>query len=426
MKKKEFKNLEQDLYTFTLANGLKVFLVPFSKKKHYYVVLGTKYGSNDIEFKLNNHFYKTPAGTAHFLEHKMFEQENGEDPFAFFSKSGVNVNASTSYDNTKYYIWGVNDLEKNLDYFLNFVYSPYFTDENILKEKDIIKEEILMYEDEPEWALDDQMRKNLFYNLPAREKISGTIDSLQQIQKKDLELAYKTFYNPNNMFLVIGGNFEPEKIEKLITNHEILNSLTKKPKIKRQVYKEPNDVNEEYTIIYKNITVPKIRFSIKINKDSFRDFSNIELDMYFVLLLHSLFGITSNFKEKVEEQDLTSDFYIEKNHFYHFITIDITAESEKADMFVDEVKKVLKNIKISKEELERFKKSMIANEIRMIDSLEETVDNICGEILNYNRVYTNPIFYIKKLNISKLKLFLKQLNLKNQSLVLELPMEEKI
>ena len=128
---------------------------------NYYAILGCKYGSGDIEFNVDNKNIKTPLGTAHFLEHKMFETESGIDPFKFFSESGVNTNASTTFNNTRYYIWGINDIEKNLSYLLDFVYTPYFTDKNVEKEKGIIKEEILMYEDDPEWALDDEMRKNL-------------------------------------------------------------------------------------------------------------------------------------------------------------------------------------------------------------------------------------------------------------------------
>ena len=166
MKKINYNNLNQDIYYFTLKNGLKVYLIPFKDKNNFYAILGTKYGSIDTEFyNQDGKLIQTPYGTAHFLEHKIFDQEDGTDPFKFFSESGINANASTTFDNTRYYIWGVNDIEKNLSYFLNFIFSPYFTDSTVEKEKGIIKEEILMYEDNPEWALDDTMRKNLFYKL---------------------------------------------------------------------------------------------------------------------------------------------------------------------------------------------------------------------------------------------------------------------
>ena len=425
MEHKNFNNLDQDFYTFTLKNGLKVYLVPYKNQNNYYAVLGCKYGSGDIEFKVNNEDIKTPLGTAHFLEHKMFETESGIDPFKFFSESGVNTNASTTFNNTRYYIWGVNDIEKNLSYLLDFVYTPYFTDSNVEKEKGIIKEEILMYEDDPEWAMDDEMRKNLFYNLPIREKIAGTVESVYSITKEDLYHAYNTFYNPNNMVLIIGGNFKVKEIETLIKNHKILNSIKKIDNIKRKEYKEPIDVKEEYKVLYRNIKIPKIRYSIKINKKRFKDFSEIEQNMYLGIVMSNLFGQTSDFKEIVTNERLTSGFYIEKNTFGDYFTLDITAESDKADMFIDEIKKTIKKIVIKKDELERIKKVWIASEIRMIDNVELTVDNIFSDYIMYDNIYTNRIDYIKKLNIKRLNKFIDNLDLSNQSLVMVLPIEEQ-
>ena len=425
MEHKNFNNLDQDFYTFTLKNGFKVYLVPFNNKKNYYAVLGCKYGSEDIEFKVGNKDITTPFGTAHFLEHKMFETEEGLDPFKFFSKSGVNTNASTTFNNTRYYIWGINNLETNLSYLLDFVYTPYFTEENVEKEKGIIKEEILMYEDDPEWAMDDEMRKNLFYNLPVREKIAGTVDSIYKITKDDLYNAYNTFYNPNNMCLIIGGNIDVKSIEKLIKNHKILNSIKKIDNIKRKEYKEPLDVKEEFKTIYRNIKIPKIRFSIKIDKNRFNDFLDIEQNMYLGVIMSNLFGSSSNFKEYVTKQQLTTGFYVEKNIFGNFLTLDITAESDKADMFVEEIKKTLKNINIKKSELERIKKVWIASEIRMIDNVEMTVDNIYSDYIMYNDIYLNRIDYIKKLNIKRLNKFISKLDLSNQSLVMVLPNDNK-
>ena len=421
MKKLEFENLDQSLYNFTLNNGFDVYLIPFKNQKNYYAVLGCKYGSSDIEFLVDNKKYHTPFGTAHFLEHKMFEMENGIDPFKFFSESGVNTNASTTFYNTRYYIWGINDIEKNINYLLDFVYSPYFTDDNVLKEKGIIKEEILMYEDDPEWALDDEMRKNLFYKLPCREKIAGTCKTVDSITKEDLLNAYNTFYKPNNMFLIVGGNIEPKKIENIIKNNKILNSIKEKKLINRIKYNEPDDVKEEFKKIYRMVKIPKIRISIKINKDKFNNFSDIEKNMYMGIIMTNLFGSTSSFKEKVSLEGLTSGFYVEKNDYDNFMTLDITCESDKADMFIDEVKKTLTNIKIKSTDLERIKKVWIASEIRMIDSVEMTVDNIFSDLTMYNKIYLDRVKQIKDLNIKKLNKFIKELDLSNQSLVFVLP-----
>ena len=425
MEHKSFNNLDQDFYTFTLKNGLRVYLVPFENQKNYYAILGCKYGSKDIDFMVGEKEITTPYGTAHFLEHKMFEMENGLDPFKFFSKTGVNTNASTTFDNTRYYIWGINDIETNLSYLLDFVFSPYFTDKNVEKEKGIIKEEIMMYEDDPEWAMDDEMRKNLFYKLPIREKIAGTVESISKITKEDLYNAYNTFYNPSNMVLIIGGNIDIETLEKIIKNHKILNSLKKINNIKRKEYQEPNDVKEEFKTIYRNIKIPKIRFSIKIDKKKLKDFSDIEQNMYLGIIMSTLFGQTSDFKEKVTKEQLTSGFSIEKNKFYDFLTLDITAESDKADIFIEQIKMTLKNINISKEDLERIKKVWIASEIRMIDNVEMTVDNIYSDFIMYGDVYLDRIDHIKKLNKKRLQKFIKDIDLSNQSLVMVLPIEEK-
>jgi len=423
--KKTFSNLDQDLYTFTTSNGLRVYLVPFKNKKNYYAILGTMYGSQDVEFFINHQKIKTPNGTAHFLEHKMFEMEDGIDPFKFFSQSGVSTNASTTFDNTRYYIWGINNLESNIKYLLDFIYSPYFTDSNVEKEKNIINEEIAMYDDDPEWAMDDTMRKNLFYNLPVKEKISGTKESVNEITKEDLMQVYDTFYHPSNMVLIIGGNIKVKELKTLIENHEKLNSFKKEHMIKRVSYDEPSDVVSEYSELYMNVQIPKLRFSIKIDKNKLSCFSDIEQNMYLGIVMTSLFGQSSQFRELVISEGLTTGFYVEKNNFCNYFTLDITAESDKADMFVDEIKKTLKNVKIKPTELERIKKVWIASEIRMIDNVETTVDNIYSDLMAYNQVYYNRVDYIRNLNMKKLNKLISLLDLSNQSLVMVFPKNEK-
>ncbi len=424
MKKINYNNLDQDIYYFTLKNGFRVYLIPFKDKKNYYAILGTKYGSIDVEFDNNEGHFKTPYGIAHFLEHKIFAEENGEDPFAFFSKSGVNTNASTTFDNTRYYIWGVNEIEKNLNYFLDFILSPYFTDQNVEKEKGIIYEEIKMYDDSPEWVLDDEMRKNLFYNLPVREKIAGSIEEVSKITKEDLYNVYNNFYHPSEMFLVIGGNINPYEIEKLIRNHKKLNSFNSKKEVKHFKVSEPNDVKSEYKELHMDIKVPKIRYSIKISKDNFKDLNDIDISMYLGIMISYLFGQTSEFKEKVTLQSLSSGFFLEKNSYDNFYTIDITAESDKADILIEEINKTLENIKINKKDLERIKKVWIASEIRMIDSVEMTVDNIYSDIISYDKIYDNRIELIRQIDLKNINKFLKKLDLTNRSLVMILPKEE--
>ena len=186
MKKCVFKGLDQNIFCEKLPNGLYVILVPFKNKRNYYVNYTTKYGSVDLDFICNNEKYSSPIGIAHFLEHKVFEQENGVDPFTFFSKTGTGCNAGTSYRKTSYFIYGINDLEKNLDYLISFVNSPYFTDENVEKEKGIIIEEIKMYEDLPDATCEILMDSTFFNGSTFAHDILGSEQSVLNITRSQI------------------------------------------------------------------------------------------------------------------------------------------------------------------------------------------------------------------------------------------------
>ena len=173
-----------------------------------------------------------------------------------------------------------------------------------------------------------------------------------------------------------------------------------------------------------NIKIPKIRFSVKIDRKRHKDFSDIELDMYLGIIISFLFGPTSKFRESVILEGLTNGLYIEKNRFYDFSTLEIIAESEQPDILVEEIKEVLMNIQITKKDLERIKKVWIASEIRMIDSVETTVENVYSDLVMYSNIYFNRIDIIKEMNMRKLNKILKDLDLSNQSLVMILPKDE--
>ena len=147
MKKNNIKFFNETLYEETLENGMKVYIIPNDNVLDTFVTFTAKYGGCNYEFKYNNKFVKLPNGVAHFLEHKMFEQKNRVEPFTFFGRTGTYSNAATNYHNTYYIFAGNNNFKENLNYLLDFVQDPYFTDENVEKEKGIIAQEIKMYDD---------------------------------------------------------------------------------------------------------------------------------------------------------------------------------------------------------------------------------------------------------------------------------------
>ena len=172
----------------------------------------------------------------------MFEQKNGVDPFSFFSERGCSANANTNQTKTTYLFSGPNFLQENLEYLLDYVQSPYFTDSNVSKEKGIIEQEIKMYLDDPNTQLYEKLLSNCFVNHPIKYPIIGDISNINKITKEDLYECYNTFYNPSNMFIVITGNVEPNSAIETIRNNQSKKKFPIGQKIKIKKYDEPNNV----------------------------------------------------------------------------------------------------------------------------------------------------------------------------------------
>ena len=221
MKRINIKELKLDLYTEKLDNGLEIYIIP-KKCNNIYTTFSTKYGSNQDEFVPINSkkMKKYPLGIAHFLEHKMFEQEDGTDPFEYYSERGADANANTSNYKTTYLFSGPEFFDENINYLIDYVQSPYFTDENVEKEKGIIIQEIKMYQDDPYSVLFEKSVYNSFIKHPIKIPVIGTIESVKKITKKDLYECYNTFYNPGNMFIVVTGNIDPKQTIELIKENQ--------------------------------------------------------------------------------------------------------------------------------------------------------------------------------------------------------------
>ena len=222
MNKITLNNLDIDIYHEYLDNGLNVYVIPKNDVNNIYATFTTNYGSNEVEFVPlgEKKMVKVPLGIAHFLEHKMFEQEDGKDPFAFFGERGSDANANTNNFKTTYLFSGPEFFEDNMNYLLDYVQSPYFTDENVEKEKGIIEQEIKMYQDDPYTMMYERLLKNSLINNPMKDPIIGTIESVKSITKEELYTCYNTFYHPANMFVVVSGNVDPEKTIKLIEENQ--------------------------------------------------------------------------------------------------------------------------------------------------------------------------------------------------------------
>ena len=419
MIKYKYFGKEQDFYYEKLENGLEVFVIPNKNLDNYHIEVVSKYGSSINEFIPVNeeNYIKLPLGVAHFLEHKMFDMENS-DPFSFYSKTGTYINAGTNYFYTKYYIDGKKAIKSNFEYLLNMIYTPYFTKEKVDSEKGIIEEEIKMYDDEADWILDYESKNATFFTT-VTDKIAGTTESIQEINSEILKKAYETFYQPSNMFVVATGNVKPNDIINVIKNNKSINKAITNKKITYKLFKEKDIVPLEYKLLEENIVIPKLSYSHKFDIDTLGP-NRLKTRLYLSLLFTYLFGETSEFNEKVIENELAISFYIDHLSFDNIYVFTVEAESEYADLFKESVDDTLSNIKIDKEDFERIKKIWVSVVIRSLDNKENLASSVVDDIIKDGKVY-DQLDLINMIDYEELLKFIKKLDLTNESFVLMVP-----
>ncbi len=417
MKKSKLEKLDLDLYEEQLDNGLKIYIIPKENVNGIYATFSTKFGSINNEFMPadGKKMIKVPLGVAHFLEHKMFEQENNNDPFTFYSERGCDANANTSNYKTTYLFSGANSFNENINYLLDYVQSPYFTDENVEKEKGIIEQEIKMYDDEPFFRLYDGIIYNSFIKHPIKYPIAGTVDDVYSITKDDLYTCYNTFYHPSNMFLVITGNVDPkETIELIKINQEDKKFDDFKP-IKLKKYDEPNKVEKAIEKVNMDIEIPKIGIGYKIDCSGIDKNIN-DIKTYLSILLDLKLGSTSTLNELLKAQNLiTHDIDITLINTDKHILVILIIETNEIDKVLNKVENELKNIEITEEDFERKKKVRKSNCIYRSDSIYSINNKIMNNIMNYGSVILNDYKKIDDLNIKDMNKIIKKINLNNKT-----------
>ncbi|MDD6878909.1 MAG: pitrilysin family protein [bacterium] len=419
MKEIVLNGLDQSVF-YDEINGLKVILIPFENRRDYYVNYTAKYGSINLDFipKGESKYYNSPKGIAHFLEHKMFEQEDGIDPFVFYSKSGTECNAGTSYTKTSYYIYGLNNINENLNYLINCINSPYFTDENVEKEKGIIIQEIKMYDDNPDWILEETTQKAIFNNHPIKYDIAGYPETVSMITKEDLYKCYNTFYVPNNMYLVVSGKFNKDEIIDIIKNNEKLkNSLPSKEMKNKKIDEKKSVVKENEELYLDNVAVNKSTISFKISLRDIKD--KYEFHMYLSAIISILFGAGSSFKEEMFKKGYASYIDCDKMLIDDFYIIEFYAELMSNDVkkIKEEIVDRLKNIEVKEEELKRYIKVLISSSVIGSDNPRVLADGIISDLINFNTIINDKIDLIRNMNFERFREIRKSIDLSNSSIV---------
>ena len=416
MDKIEFNNLDLTLYRETLNNGLEIYVIPKKEVNNIYVTFSTKYGSNQSEFEYENKMIKVPDGIAHFLEHKMFEQKDGIDPFTFYSERGADANANTTNEKTSYLFSGPDFFEENLNYLIDYVQSPYFTDENVEKEKGIIEQEIKMYQDDPYSRLYEGILYNSFNENPYKNSVIGTVESVNSITKEDLYKCYNTFYHPSNMFIVVTGNVNPNSVIELIKKNQENKEFKDIDKINIKSFKEKDEVFKDYEVLNMSVTIPKVTISYKINLDKIKDMSRLEKLYYLKIIFDDNFSNSSLFNEMLKEKNIiNSDLEVSDIDANSHFLFTIFGETFEINKLIELIKNKISNLDITEEALERKKKVIISNNVYMSDNIQGMNHKVMSDIIKYDKVINNNCEIVRSLNIEKAKYLLKKLDLSNNT-----------
>lgn len=420
MNKITLNNLDIDIYHEYLDNGLNVYVIPKNDVNNIYATFTTNYGSNEVEFIPlgEKKMVKVPLGIAHFLEHKMFEQEDGKDPFAFFGERGSDANANTNNFKTTYLFSGPEFFEDNMNYLLDYVQSPYFTDENVEKEKGIIEQEIKMYQDDPYTMMYERLLKNSLINNPMKDPIIGTIKSVRSITKEELYTCYNTFYHPANMFVVVSGNVDPEKTIKLIEENQNKKEFEDFNKIKVKEYKEPDKIEKAKETLNLNVTIPKVCLSYKINTSKIKGVSERKVKTYLSIFFDLKFGMTSLLNEELREKEIITDSLggdaIDvKSH----VLYTVCGETNKKEELLKALMNSMEDLSVNEDELERKKKVYLSSLIYMTDNIFRLNHKVMNDINKYGEIIDNNYDEIKSLNIIELRKVLNYVDFSNYNVI---------
>jgi len=382
---KTYPLIGEQIISDKLPNGLSVFVVPKNSFHKKFAFFATDYGGADRRFKLSGNWKNTPEGVAHFLEHEMFDMEYG-DAISKLSANGANPNAYTSTDITAYHFECIEDFPGNLKTLLEFVSTPYFSAESIVKEQGIIGQEILMCEDDPDYCIYYNLMKALYKHNPLRDSVAGTVESISEITAETLYDCHKVFYNPSNMALCISGDVRFQEIIDITQN-----ILPKEPgEIPGRDYGPPEALTPETTHVSKAMEVSRPIFLAGCKSiPAARGSESLRQELVSALALDALAGHSSPLYIKLYGEGLIcSDFSASFESAAGTACTIFGGESDDPERVFDAVKKEI--IRLSENGpnpalFERIKKAAIGSHIRSLNSLEAICIGItCGHFRGYD------------------------------------------
>ncbi len=338
----------ESVYYTEHPTGAKISICPKPEYNSAYAVFGTKYGSLDNEFSVNGGaFTRVPDGIAHYLEHKLFENEDC-GAFERYAKTGANANAFTSFDKTYYLFSCSGNFEQSLEILLDFVQTPYFTPETVQKEQGIIAQEIRMYDDNPEWRVYFNLMGALYKEHPIRVDIAGTVESIAEITSDLLYQCYDAFYNLNNMAIAVAGNVDPDRVLEICDK-----MLKNKPKvhIDRRYPKEDLKVAQSFVQQHFDVAIPEFQLGFK---EAPRKLTDRELVLTNIAA-GAVFGPMSDFYTRMTDKGLiNSTFGSDYLYFNGAQAMILAGQSSDPEALRDEILEEITRVKANGIEPELF------------------------------------------------------------------------
>ena len=414
-------NIKEKLYTKTLKDGLKVYIykkIGFSEK---IALFGTKYGS------INNHFNDintdqeiiVPDGVAHFLEHKLFEQE-GANALDLFSKIGVSANAYTSFDQTVFYFETIQRFNESLALLIKLVKTPYFTDKNVEKEQGIIGQEINMYNDDSGYMAYFNALKAMYIKNPVNIDIAGSIESISKINKDVLYSCYNTFYYPSNMFLIVIGDVDIDDTINCIEQNLRLyehdyDRISEVKNVKKYFVEEPKNINKKYSDNKMEVYMPELCIGYKL--DVVQKEEIIKNEVISQIISEMYFSKLSNFyKTEYENKVISSEIEFDGEFTNSFAHVIISASTTNVDKLKEDILEYIEKIKVEDVDnnlFELVKRRLIGADILDFDDLNSIYRRIIDSILTETDLY-EPEKILNALTSKDIKRFLNNLKSEKQ------------
>lgn len=370
----DYARVRETVYRYEHESGLKAFVIPKRGYAKKYATFSTYYGSINSEFVLpgKSEVTKVPDGIAHFLEHKLFEQENGS-VMDKFSELGSNPNAYTGFSQTVYLFSCTDRFDENFKLLTGFVQNPYITEESVEKEKGIIGQEIMMYQDNPGWRAFFNLLKAFYANNPVRTDIAGTVESIGRINKDTLYKCYDAFYHPSNMVILVVGDVDPQRVFEQVESS--IKPMKPQGEIKRIFPEEPAAVNKSIVEQALAVSMPQFQMGFRDNKLDTKGIECLKQEIAVKLLLEMVMGRSSEFYNRLYNEGLLNssfdfDYTIEENYAFSVFGGESSDPMAVRNRFLETIALIRKN-GLDKESCERIKKAMYGRTLRQFNSIEK-------------------------------------------------------